>query len=224
MNNYFHNELYGKLTALNIKYFQYLFFDRSHLAPPQIFSTYPQEWLAIYQKQKLYYTDPIVNLARTTVKPFAWSLSMLYMEGQDHDFCKLAKQHGIEAGYTFSINDVLGNSAFLTLLCDGTSAIDMTFFDAKRAELQILLLELYDLYLREKKSLEYYRNKAYLMITEKERQLLTLGCSGLKYREIALKLGISERTVKYHMSNIVEKFNVETAKQAFLRAKELNVI
>lgn len=224
MNNNFHDDLHSRLGKFNIKQYQYLFFDRSSVIAPEICSTYPKAWLKFYQKEKLYHTDPILNLARTTVKPFAWSSIIPFLSSEDQIFFKRAKQFGINDGYTFAVNDALGNSAFLNVMCDDELHIDILFFNSHRAELQMLLVDLYDLYLRQKKYIEYYRNKAHLIISEKEKQVLSLGCDGLKYKEIATKLGISERTVKFHMSKIVDKLEVGNAKQAFLRVKELNII
>ena len=42
-------------------------------------------------------------------------------------------------------------------------------------------------------------------LTAKEIEVLRLICDGLEYDEIAEKLDISERTVKYHASNILSK-------------------
>lgn len=42
-------------------------------------------------------------------------------------------------------------------------------------------------------------------LTAKEIQVLRLVCDGLEYGEIAETLGIAERTVKYHVSNILSK-------------------
>ena len=42
-------------------------------------------------------------------------------------------------------------------------------------------------------------------LTAKEIQVLRLVCDGLEYSEIAQALSITERTVKYHVSNILQK-------------------
>lgn len=42
-------------------------------------------------------------------------------------------------------------------------------------------------------------------LTAKEIQVLRLVCAGLEYSEIATALCIAERTVKYHVSNILQK-------------------
>lgn len=224
MDNHFHTELDEQLKAFNIRQYQYLFFDRNTCIPPVIFSTYPKEWLAIYQEQKLYHIDPIIHHAKSTIKPFAWQSVIKDIRTQDQQYFKLAKQYGIDDGYTFIVNDALGNSVFLNLLCDSKSSVDIAYFDTHCSKLQMLLIELYDLYLQEKKSVEYYRTKAYLLLSEKEIRVLVLGAKGLKYKEIALRLNISERTVKFHIQKIVEKLNVQSAKHAFLRSKELNII
>lgn len=223
-NNKSQDDLHNRLGSLNIKFYKYIFFDHSQVILPDILSTYPQEWLMFYQKTKLYYDDPIIKYARTTVKPFAWSSLFSYLSNDEQGFFKLAKQYGIDDGYTFVINDGLGNSAFLNVMCDKTFDIDLSFFDVHRSELQLLLVDFYDVYLRQKKSIEYYRNRISLMISDKEKQVLALGCDGLKYKDIALELGIAERTVKFHVSNIVNKLGADSAKQAFLRAKELTII
>jgi two-component system, NarL family, nitrate/nitrite response regulator NarL len=45
-------------------------------------------------------------------------------------------------------------------------------------------------------------------LTHRERQLLPLVCSGLKNREIALRLGISESTVWHHLTAVFAKLQV----------------
>lgn len=42
-------------------------------------------------------------------------------------------------------------------------------------------------------------------LTPKEIEVLRLVCDGLEYSEIGAALGLSERTVKYHVSNILQK-------------------
>jgi two-component system nitrate/nitrite response regulator NarL len=46
-------------------------------------------------------------------------------------------------------------------------------------------------------------------LTERERQLIPLVCSGLKNKEIALQLGIAESTVWHHLTAVFTKLKVE---------------
>ncbi len=46
------------------------------------------------------------------------------------------------------------------------------------------------------------------MLTPREREVLTLVAQGLRYKEVANRLCLSERTVKFHMGQIVERLQV----------------
>ncbi|MBV9526667.1 MAG: helix-turn-helix transcriptional regulator [Candidatus Dormibacteraeota bacterium] len=48
------------------------------------------------------------------------------------------------------------------------------------------------------------------MLTARERQTVELAAQGLRSRTIALRLGISERTVENHIANAYTKLNVHT--------------
>ena len=51
---------------------------------------------------------------------------------------------------------------------------------------------------------------AYEELTDRELQVLTAVARGDRNKEIALELGISERTVKAHLTNIYNKLGVDS--------------
>ncbi len=51
-------------------------------------------------------------------------------------------------------------------------------------------------------------------LSVREREILVLLGHGLTNRGIAHRLGISERTVKFHVSNVLIKLRVESRRQA----------
>jgi DNA-binding NarL/FixJ family response regulator len=55
-------------------------------------------------------------------------------------------------------------------------------------------------------------------LTDRELQVLRLVTDGLRNREIATRLEISENTVKYHLKNILEKLHAESRAQLVGRA------
>lgn len=57
------------------------------------------------------------------------------------------------------------------------------------------------------------RNQRHESISKKEREIIVLISQGLRNREIAEKLGISEQTVKAHLSRIFRKTNVTSRSQ-----------
>ena len=56
-------------------------------------------------------------------------------------------------------------------------------------------------------------------LTEREREILELVASGMSNKEIAAKLFLSEKTVKHHMTNILQKLHVSNRVQAALLAQ-----
>ncbi len=59
-------------------------------------------------------------------------------------------------------------------------------------------------------------------ITKRESEVLRLIMSGLKNKEIACKLSITERTVEFHRQNIYNKFNVSNTAQLFKTNQQLS--
>jgi len=51
------------------------------------------------------------------------------------------------------------------------------------------------------------------MLTRREQQAAALACIGYKNKEIARKMGITVETVKAHLSNVYQKFGVQTRGQ-----------
>jgi DNA-binding NarL/FixJ family response regulator len=55
-------------------------------------------------------------------------------------------------------------------------------------------------------------------LTERQTELLRLVASGLSYGEVAHRLAISERTVRYHMKEIMERLHLENRSQVMVYA------
>ncbi|KJF45949.1 MULTISPECIES: response regulator [Bacillus] len=62
------------------------------------------------------------------------------------------------------------------------------------------------------------------MLTEKEMLVLQAVARGYRSKEIAFDMGISERTVKAHLTNIYQKLEVTSRAEAIKAAVELGVI
>jgi len=55
-------------------------------------------------------------------------------------------------------------------------------------------------------------------LTERELEVLRLVTAGLRNKEIAAELGISENTTKYHLRNILEKLHAQSRTEVAARA------
>ena len=65
---------------------------------------------------------------------------------------------------------------------------------------------------------------AYLGISDREYEVLTLLADGLSNKEIAARLFVSANTVKTHLAHLYDKLEVSRRQQAINKAKELRMI
>jgi len=63
-----------------------------------------------------------------------------------------------------------------------------------------------------------------LPLTEREREVLQAAARGDRNKEIAYKLGISERTVKAHLTSIYNKFGVDSRAAAVAVAMQRGLL
>lgn len=61
-------------------------------------------------------------------------------------------------------------------------------------------------------------------LTDKERMILQFVARGYKSKEIAFDLGVTERTVKAHLTTIYTKLGVDSRSQAVAKAMERGII
>ena len=61
-------------------------------------------------------------------------------------------------------------------------------------------------------------------LTDRERQVLQLLARGLTNRAIALELGITQHTVKFHVNAIMSKLDAQSRTEAVVRASQLGMI
>jgi two-component system NarL family response regulator len=57
------------------------------------------------------------------------------------------------------------------------------------------------------------------VLTPRQVEVLTLVAQGLTYKEVGVKLFLSERTVKYHMGQIIERLQLENRRQVIEYAR-----
>jgi DNA-binding NarL/FixJ family response regulator len=61
-------------------------------------------------------------------------------------------------------------------------------------------------------------------LTSREVEVLTLVAQGLTYKEVGVKLHLGERTIKYHMSEIIARLQLENRAQVLDYARRAGII
>lgn len=60
------------------------------------------------------------------------------------------------------------------------------------------------------------------ILTKREKEILTYLEKGFSTKDVAELLGLSTKTVRNHISNVILKLGVNSRKQAILELKKLN--
>jgi two-component system NarL family response regulator len=61
-------------------------------------------------------------------------------------------------------------------------------------------------------------------LTGREVEVLTLVAQGLTYKEVGARLHLSERTIKYHMGEMVARLHVENRAQVIEAARQAGIV
>jgi len=62
------------------------------------------------------------------------------------------------------------------------------------------------------------------ILTERQMEILSLVAQGKTYKEVAGKLYVTERTVKYHMGEILKKLHMRNRVQVIAYTSQLGLI
>ncbi len=60
-------------------------------------------------------------------------------------------------------------------------------------------------------------------LTDRQSEVLRLVAEGLTYKEVGQRLCLSERTVRYHMAEIMERLHLENRSQVLAQVSKLNL-
>ncbi|WP_176508457.1 MULTISPECIES: helix-turn-helix transcriptional regulator [Pseudomonas] len=224
-NNYLHEALQTHLDNMgNMKYAYYASVG-NRLLEPIIISNYPPRWVKNYKDSNSHLIDPIINHGLKKIAPFSWQEALACSTPEGLDFFKRATRYQICSGVTFTLRDSCGMFCALSLCDPGPQAELDRRLARNQSHLQMLLIGFHGWLMSSRPTDQLFPAAgAQGLLSVRELGILQRVERGTSYREIADHCGISERTVKFHMSNIVGKLQVANAKQAVYEAKRQGII
>lgn len=200
-------------------------------APPRgndfngyFFSTWPQEWLDLYQREELVADDPMALAASVNPMPFLWSdlvagRAGLTLNEAQMRAPRLAAEHGWREGLCVPIH---GPGATVALASFGGTTPDTSL--AACTELHILTLHAHVRLSALSRRGERARDGTSPVLTAREAEALACCYAGLTDAGIALTMGVSERTARFHIGNAQEKLGARTRAQAVATALALGLL
>jgi DNA-binding CsgD family transcriptional regulator len=197
----------------------------SFIKPYYIFiSGYPGEWWARYNEKGYIAIDPIVRHGVSRVTPISWDQVKPQEEENERirTFMGEAREFGLNSGISFPVHSAQGEFAMLNLSSSKNHA------QAKSSIMEAMpYASLFTSYLHEAVRRVFEKQVLPLSrarLTDREKQCLLWAAEGKTSWETSHILGVSERTIVFHLQNAADKLNVVSRQQAVARAVSIGLI
>nr|WP_283808310.1 LuxR family transcriptional regulator [Bradyrhizobium ottawaense] len=205
--------------ALNLSYFAYLALPAKRGSAPNLISTYPSSWTALYLKRGYDSVDPVARRAIDQCEPFQWGHGF---EPRNRTRVRTgpirrAAKFGIRCGITFPIHDGKGAIAALSFATDERR----TSFEralVERANSLRLIAGFFHAHAQRFWTTD--RIVSGILLSPREYECLEWSARGKSTGEIGIILGITMRTAGFHLDNARAKLGVSSVSQAIVLLTE----
>lgn len=205
--------------SLGFDYFCYGHREHAPYASARLYlqSNYPHIWQNAYEENQFAKKDPTIEHALKSTIPLIWSEKNFTSATS---FYEEATSHGIRFGWSQAIRSAEGLSMLtLSRSADPVSSAEL---HANMSRLlwfnQVISQALQKFALSEKT-----QNKP-VVLTSREAEVVRWTADGKTSFEISVILGIAERTVNFHLNNVMSKLDTHNKIAATVKAITMNLI
>ncbi|MEA9390494.1 LuxR family transcriptional regulator [Acerihabitans sp. TG2] len=219
------NCILRELSLPEHTHFAYSVINKKDAKIPIIHSNYPAEWVERYINTALYKYDPVLAIASRKITPFRWGDSQpCHHLGIVKNIFDISKKYNIISGYTFPLHDHKDNLATLSFYKEDNQTLLDECLEKNNKNIQSLLIYIHNSYFfTSSHSFMVAEHSVKKTLTARELEALHWASKGKTYGEIAMIMGITESTVKFHIGNVVTKLDVVNAKHAIKKASDLQL-
>jgi LuxR family quorum-sensing system transcriptional regulator SolR len=182
------------------------------------YNNYPQKWQVYYQERRFIEVDPTIKHGEKSTLPVIWSAELFE---SSQELWEEARAHGLRFGWAQSSRDTQGSAGLLTLArsTEQLTESDLLANKYKMAWLtQITHVGMAGL-LTPKLAPE-----SQTIMTSREREVLRWTAEGKTAYEVGHILSVSERTINFHINNVVAKLRSSNKIQAAVKAASLGLL
>ncbi|RSO54174.1 LuxR family transcriptional regulator [Acinetobacter lactucae] len=213
-----------KSTALKLgfDYCAYGMQSPLSIAEPKtiMLNNYPQEWQKRYVEQQYIKVDPTVQHCMVSLQPLIWSSQSAKTQEQK-EFWEEASSYGLNVGWAQSSRDFIGTRGMLTL-ARSSEQFSEKEQKAQYTNMYWLTQTVHSSIAKIVNDTEFAQFNLYL--TYREKEVLRWTAEGKTSAEIAQIIGVTERTVNFHLCNAMQKLNVNNKISAAIRAVMLGIL
>lgn len=182
---------------------------------------FPQEWYELYIARGYFKVDPVVRHAQSTTLPAIWTEDRFH-DGKSAEFWEEARTFGLSCGLSFAVHEQPGVTGIFSLARDKPLELQAVDMAALIGRAQMFASMLHHAVCRI--DLPKLLPAQNLSLTPRERECLRWSADGKTAWEIGQILNIAERTVVFHVNNVIQKMSAANKTQAIVRAVALNLL
>jgi LuxR family transcriptional regulator len=181
-------------------------------------TTYPTRWQHQYLGNNYLSLDPVVDGAFNSWSPIVWDDDVFTTQ---RPFWEEARLHGIRYGWTLAIQSRHGETGLISVARsnDPVSAGELDELEARLVWLSHTAIGVIGNIASTRKSGADVHD-----LTPREREVLRWTAAGKTSFEIGIILGISARTVNFHVTSILSKLQAVNKTQAVVKAVLLDLL
>ncbi len=186
-----------------------------------VISGFPQRWHERYVQRNYFRIDPVLRHMHTSSLPAIWS-DRLFHGCESVEFWEEAKASGLEGGVSFAVHEQPGVTGIFSLARDLPLDLRQAEMSALVGRAQIFASMMHQAVVR--LHLPKLLPEKAIALTPRERECLKWSADGKTAWEIGRILNIAERTVVFHVNNVVQKLGASNKTQAIVRALTLKLV
>lgn len=182
------------------------------------FNNYSPEWQQRYLQENYIAIDPTVAHALHSIAPFVWS-DGIHMD--QREFWEDASAHGLRAGWAQACHDANGVKGLLNLV---RSDAGMSVKELEGISFQLAWLTQAAHFGLSRLAVPKLLPSASADLTRKEIEVLRWTADGKTSHDIGDIMNISERTVTFHVTNVMRKLEAPNKTAATIKAAILGFL
>jgi DNA-binding CsgD family transcriptional regulator len=219
------------LNELGFKHFTYHVARSSSVGGtgrlPYIISNYPDAWVRHYFREHYLEDDPVVSRLLRDRQPFLWSQvgGTDDLNSRQRRLFDEARDAGVVSGLTVPIHG-RGGVAGLSAIPDGSDRERAAVLERYQQLLRLITLHYHTAACSAllEKSLTGDSARRRSLLSPREKQVLEWTAKGKSTWEISVLLGISEKSVEFHMEGVKRKLQVFNRTHAVAKAIMLDLL
>ena len=207
-------ELASIVDRLGFEYCSYVLRVPVPITSPSVTwsSTYPPQWLDHYFSHNYLESDPLIKKAARELAPVVWASAE--SQGQP-EFWEEARAHGVQHGWALATH---GKHMTMGMLSLARSNEKVSAPELSEKEPQLVWLSHVTHGLLGAIETKEMRGDIDHRLTFREIEVLRWSAEGKTADEIGTILGISARTVTFHITSTLTKLNATNKTQAVTKA------